>query len=299
MAGVVWQKVWTTRLTPAEAEVRVSVNLATEPPAGTDLAGRVLGPSCRYAETIEVAYPLRPLPAPGEAPTRRHARAIIPEPNWWSPETPFLYELRADLRDGGRRTEVVRLTHGLRSALLSPHEVRWNGQPMELRGRAVDRAAGERAAAVVAEARRDGRNLIVAPARWEGFPIWDAAEEHGCLVIGRFDGGDERHDQPVYAESYVNRFACAFGWLFPPETDAVEIETARTWLTMSAPYDPFLGLELDRAPAEPVPGPIDFVACRGDLLPSLAGLTLPKLVLGPPLAAPAVGVVGYVEGPGV
>ena len=50
-------------LSPAAAEVWVSAEVAGATPGAVgELHGRVMGPRCRYATTVEVAYPLRPLP---------------------------------------------------------------------------------------------------------------------------------------------------------------------------------------------------------------------------------------------
>jgi hypothetical protein len=289
MAGVVWRQLRTTRLTPTEAEVILSVNLAADAPAGAELAGRVIGPSCRYAETIEIAYPLRPLPpAPGLPPTRMAARAVVPEPNWWAPETPFLYRVNCELRPGGGLTGM---THGFRAAALSPTGLRWNGRPLPLRGLACDVMPEPQVRGLVDDARR-GHNLLLAPARFGSPFLWHEAERSGCLMLGRFDAGDDLDEQCVHAEAYLSEFACTFGWLFPAGTTAAECANARKWLTMSASYDPFLGLELDAAPAGPLPGAVDFVACRAELIPALAGLDVPKLILGPPTDAP--GVIGHV-----
>src|SRR5205085_9081719 len=70
------------RLDPSEAELWVT---APEP-----IAGRFMGPRCRYAGTVEVAHYLRPLP-PGTAAPLNSQRVIVPEPSLWEPTTPFVY----------------------------------------------------------------------------------------------------------------------------------------------------------------------------------------------------------------
>lgn len=62
-----------TRLTPAEAVI----DFDAEP--DYELRGRLVGPTCEYSTTVEVAYPIR------------HGRIFIPEPAWWDTESPFLY----------------------------------------------------------------------------------------------------------------------------------------------------------------------------------------------------------------
>jgi len=49
-------------LVPAEAEVWITVT-PERPAPEAEVRGRLMGPRCLFAETVEVAYPLRPLPA--------------------------------------------------------------------------------------------------------------------------------------------------------------------------------------------------------------------------------------------
>src|SRR4051794_3816870 len=89
---------------PAEAEVWVRVVPERLTPA-TEVRGRLMGPRCAYASTVEVAYPLRPLGPPvgnglravpaargGERPPCRWGnddapgltlRVVIPEASLW------------------------------------------------------------------------------------------------------------------------------------------------------------------------------------------------------------------------
>src|SRR6266852_987779 len=103
---------------PAEAEVRITVVPERLTPT-TEVRGRLMGPRCLFANTIEVAYHLRPLP-PG-SPTTPGAlvlRAIIPEASLWEPECPFLYEGPVELWQDGQRCERVMVRHGLRTVAL-------------------------------------------------------------------------------------------------------------------------------------------------------------------------------------
>jgi hypothetical protein len=85
----------TVRVTAAEAVVAVRVEL-DGPPAGAELRGKLVGPRRPGVTTVEVAYPLRP--APGDPLT---LRAVVPEPNLWTPEAPFRYDGTVKLwRDG-------------------------------------------------------------------------------------------------------------------------------------------------------------------------------------------------------
>src|SRR5262245_54959769 len=109
------------RLDPYEAEVRITVLPERVTPT-TAVRSKLVGPRSAYARTLEVAYPLAlllpspplrgrgvggegtadatPSPHPlspsegGEGLSRPAltCRVVIPEPSFWDPETPFLYE---------------------------------------------------------------------------------------------------------------------------------------------------------------------------------------------------------------
>src|SRR5438105_3893021 len=86
---------------PAEAEVWVGVIPEQITPA-TEVRGRLMGPRCHYASTVEVAYPLRlfvrrPEGLPGLA-----MRVVIPEASLWEPESPFLYLGPIELWEDGK-----------------------------------------------------------------------------------------------------------------------------------------------------------------------------------------------------
>src|SRR5690242_15175790 len=102
-------------LVPAEAEVWIIVTAERQTPT-TELRGRLMGPRCPYASTVEVAYPLRSLP-PGRASespglTRR---VVIPEACLWEPVSPFLYQGPIELWQDGQSCDRLMLNHGLRS----------------------------------------------------------------------------------------------------------------------------------------------------------------------------------------
>src|SRR5207249_10692960 len=83
-------------LNPAEAELWLNVLLAG-PTTRLELRGRLMGPRCRFASTVEVAYPLRPRSGPTGRDDLRGLRVLIPEPSYWDPESPFLYEGTLDV----------------------------------------------------------------------------------------------------------------------------------------------------------------------------------------------------------
>jgi len=104
------------RLSAAEAEVWVSAELEELTPS-TELRGKFTGPRCPGVTTVEVAYPLRPLPRlPASPPATLTVRALIPEPSLWTETTPFLYTGRLELWQDGACADVVKLVVGLKQS---------------------------------------------------------------------------------------------------------------------------------------------------------------------------------------
>src|SRR5882724_11731562 len=105
----------THRLDPAEAEIRID--------GAPGVTGRFMGPRCHYASTVEVAYYVKPMPGGG-------ARVTVPEPSFWDPETPFLYEAILQAADGTKRS----LRHGLRTLQVTAAGWRVNRKPFRVDG---------------------------------------------------------------------------------------------------------------------------------------------------------------------
>jgi hypothetical protein len=102
------------RLDLAEAEVRLVFTLR-QPVGPIELKGRLVGPRNAYASTIEVAYPLRPLAGPQQQDPRIVVgRIVIPEPCFWEPGAPNLYEGPVELWGGDKLLVRLEVSHGLR-----------------------------------------------------------------------------------------------------------------------------------------------------------------------------------------
>jgi hypothetical protein len=102
------------RLSPAEADVWIRAVVEWVTP-GTELRGRLVGPRCPGVTTMEVPYLLHPLQQRDvDLDNTLIARAVIPEPNLWTAETPFVYEGSLELWQDGERCDVVKLSVGLR-----------------------------------------------------------------------------------------------------------------------------------------------------------------------------------------
>jgi hypothetical protein len=283
-----------SRLDPAEADVWISV-YPERVTSVTQVRGRLVGPRCPYATTVEVAYPLREHSREYESTGTPHltVRVVIPEASFWDPESPFLYQGPVELWHGGECCDQVQVSHGLRTLTLGPHGLRCNGRRLALRG-------AVRAACSKAEARsvhQAGVNTLLVPAGADP-TLWDLADQFGFLVLLRITNEAELRVEHQRAGAFRTH-ACCLGWVVTPE--AVAGEPAR--LVAEALADgsgraPLLGMEPRQPPAAPLSEKISFIVCAEPLVPEVAGLRLPALVLheGPgesPSAAPEV--LGWVR----
>ena len=93
------------RATPAVAELWVVVTPERVTPA-TEVRGKLVGPRCRGVTTVEVAYPFRPVVRTDDAgDLGLTCTAVVPEPNLWTPTTPFVYEAIVELWQDGARCD--------------------------------------------------------------------------------------------------------------------------------------------------------------------------------------------------
>jgi len=92
-------------LDPTLADVRIVFDNL---PGDVEVRGRIVGPRCPGINTVEVAYPLRPLSA-------EIYQVVITEPNFWEPEHPYRYEGSLELLKDGAVIGQVTVSIGLRS----------------------------------------------------------------------------------------------------------------------------------------------------------------------------------------
>ena len=103
------------RLSPAEAEIWVVIEAEEVTPA-TEVRGRLIGPRCPGVTTVEVAYPLRPLPRHPDGLPPLTRRVVIPDPSLWEPQRPFVYRAVVELWQDGARCDQAEFDYGLRMA---------------------------------------------------------------------------------------------------------------------------------------------------------------------------------------
>ncbi len=98
-----------------------------------NLAATIGGPRCRFARTLPATIALRQLP--GGPPVL--AEATVPDPCFWSPELPFLYTVRAEMKRGSEVVAQLDRTIGLRRLGGWGQNLMLNGRRIVLRGGVV------------------------------------------------------------------------------------------------------------------------------------------------------------------
>jgi len=255
---------------PSEAEVWVCVIPEQAAPA-TEVRGRLMGPRCHYASTVEVAYPLRPFVRRPERLPGLAMRVVIPEASLWEPESPFLYLGPIELWEGGKLCDQVQVRHGLRTLRLGARGLRLNSRPLTIRGVARQECTEEDAVRL----RQQGCNTLLVPVAAGTSGLWDAADRLGFLVLGRLDGSDEAARQA----KVLGEHPCCLGWLFDGEVLEQEGGAkALASLSQARPGD-LLGVALHQVPPRPLPPGIHFVECPEQLLPLVTEIHVPRIVL--------------------
>ena len=102
---IVTVDVHTHRLEPFEAELWVVVT-PQHRTATTELRGRFVGPKSAVSSTIEVAYLLRTFARQPPDLDALAARVVIPEPNCWEADRPFVYDGAIELWQDGQRCDM-------------------------------------------------------------------------------------------------------------------------------------------------------------------------------------------------
>ena len=249
-------------LDPAQAEVWIGVIAKSVTPT-TELRGRLTGPRCVHAATVEIAYPFLPLVRRPEGTADLTVRVVVPEPSLWEPVCPFLYEGTVELWENGHRCDQAAFRHGLRRVALGPRGLRINGGPLFL----------------------NGRNLMLVSLETAPDSLWDRADWQGSFVLGRLK---DARDATLQRAAALAAHPSCLGWLLCGRRESWDERAIRRLHGRG-----LIGVEWDAPPSEPWPPGVDFVACSSDLAAGSHRLGLPALLLDG--GAPVPGVFGTVE----
>ncbi len=248
------------RLDPTEAEVWVSV-IKDPGQSISDMDGRFVGPRCRYASTVEVAYPLRPVPHLADDPGSITKRVVIPEPSMWTPQSPFLYEVSLRTVEGD--SETIELVHGLRMLEFKPQGISLNGQrftPKVVAGEEWSDSQMERL-------RQQEVNTLLVDMHGVNLRLWDRADQLGFFIVGELSTA-----QSLPLTAMVGQHPCTLGWLIDQEM----VQAASPMAEM-AKWQRF-GIRLSKPTAD-LPAWASFVAGEANTLSKLEDIAIPKLCL--------------------
>lgn len=256
------------QLSPAEAELRIFVTPDRLTPT-TEIRGRLVGPRNAYAATVEVAYPLRPLARAVQAQPLLAARIVIPDPCWWEPTTPFLYEGQIELWEDGQRCDQAPMRHGFRVFHRGRQGLLVNGRPLLLRGAAMADLPEDR----LREWHQAGTNLLVATLDSQATAQWTAADRLGFLMLGRLPGTDPNFT----SVAELARHPASFGWVLDENLLHDERRVRVLDELRQASPRGWVGVEIRTAPTT-VPEGIHFLVGPEAALPALTGVPLPRII---------------------
>jgi hypothetical protein len=266
------------RLDPvaAELELQVGVEQLT---LATEVRGRLMGPRCRYASTVEVAYPLREIwrSTHKDGSHGVTLRAVVPEPSHWDPQSPFLYEVRIELWQEGQWCDRKQFCYGLRNLALGRRGILWNGRPLGIRG-----VSGKhRQEDELRRLRQNGFNTLLASVGSDTKTLWETADRLGFLMLGKVEAADTYEE----ALNLMGR-ACCLGWVLGR---TVSRDNAITISNSHNPTYGLLGLELNQMSGIQLPSGIQFIFCTEASGPALVNIGLPKLVVRSESSSPPIG----------
>lgn len=116
-------------VTPNRATVYARLRDVPTTP-GMTLSGFIRGPHCLYSTTLPATIRLTDA-GPGDT---LLARAMVPDPCYWSPELPFLYEVHVELKHDGEVLASTDRVLGLRNFGARGQFLYLNGKRWTVRG---------------------------------------------------------------------------------------------------------------------------------------------------------------------
>ncbi len=248
----------TKTLNPAEAEIQITLDF-NAPVTQVDFRGRLMGPRCPYAETVEIAYNFTRLPrADSQENTSVTGRIIIPEPSLWDPISPMLYQGPIELWSGETPIVQLQVSMGLHSTQIGPKGLRWNGTLAKVHAKKATDFDPPTAKTL----RREGINTLVVPASEKLPALCDLADRFGFWLI------IDCRDADVQSVASLSEHVSCLGFLVSPNQ---EVDVARKLPNLVGVSFQSSKLELDL-------NPYSFVYTAEENLHSLQSVSKMKLV---------------------
>ncbi len=234
---------------PAEARVYARLDPADGGPHATQLTleGHIAGPDCQFAKTLPAKISLLDRGPGGSV----LLEAVIPDPCFWTPETPFLYRAKLDIRWAEHSEKIDRLM-GIRRLGNRDQSLFLDGRRWVARGVAKaqvtvsDLAAARAAESVLAVDHADDR--LCAEASRLGVP----------LLVNLIEAGPGAEAET----RRLGQWPAVFAVMLNPETLVTDEMRKRAPNLLLATRMPETG------PVS-VPGWAQLIVCRSDRLPEL------------------------------
>jgi len=276
------------RLDPHETELRIHVELDELTPT-TQIKGRLMGPRNVYASTVEVAYPMREV----ERGPAIVMRVVIPEPSWWEPKTPFLYEGPLELWQDGQLCARETLSHGVSNFRIGPGGLTLNGRPFVMRGKEVAPTISEAELKFLHEKEF---NLVKVTFRneieWLNSQLFRLANRCGLCVLCCAPDEFDLVQFKLFAPLFVSALACVVQW------EITEEDRVRGFLAAQRGRKKLLfGVQW---PLASITEGAAFVLCREADIDNVGQGTIRKIVLTEKLldpSPPRPDVIGWIESP--
>jgi hypothetical protein len=160
----------------SQAVCRVYARWADFHAEGSQLTGTLTGPTCLYGETLPATSRFLDK-GPGGPPL---AEATVPEPSFWTPQMPQLFQARVQLRHGDQLQAEVTRSFGIRPLGAAGARLRLDGKAWVLRG-----VMGDDVAAEELPAWHDSDTALVV--RSPSDILCEAASRIGVLIVAVLD----------------------------------------------------------------------------------------------------------------
>jgi hypothetical protein len=254
-------------LNPAEAEAVVLVEPEHET-CDLEIRGRLVGPRCAYATTVEIAYPLRPTAQPSGSSAVLTKRVVVPEPNLWAQDTPFVYRGLIELWDKGCLQDQVSLSYGFRALQIGPRGLSINGSPVTVH--CAEGIPPEETTLI--SLRQGGYNCLLVGAEADEV-VWDWADRQGFLVLGRLSQTSAEPDRILSLGGHPS----AAGWLIDSKDIRDHASSSPPQVLEEIRKRTVLGLETEE-PSACVPTGFDFMVWPEPFATSAVHRAVPFLI---------------------
>lgn len=255
-------KIITTSYDPAKAELHLQYT-GMEAFDATSWKGSVIGPYCHGRQTIAIAHTLEA--SSGDAFTVR-----IPEPCYWSPEVPFLYEVVLE-------SSQLKYRHrwGLQSLTIKRNQFQLNQEKLALRG---VRFTQPLTTELANRLKHDHVNLLVTPLSHEAATIAQVGSELGLYVL--YEVNPDEDELLWHAESTLFQHISTLGFVLPQSA----MQNPQLWHNAMLHLhrqrrDVFIGISIETVPLSMVQGHVEFILSPVQFMPDLAAVKMPALVL--------------------